>query len=403
MLERVRSVALPVVLLAILGLSLADVQGRLAAAAAPSCAVGRPASARPGLLPPDAVGFVLTPLGRMPSTVPFAVCALLALAALVDRRLARRASTGALPLVLVATIPPLGILLRHSVELVSNGVALARLPWLFGMAWVAVALTATSGVDLAPHDWLKGAREDLPAAVRSPGRLLFAAFVLAAVACIGWLQIRTEAPSGGVSVAEFRRWFASQPRTPLPIAPEGERVLIVKFNDYQCPPCRRTFLEYERLLARYEARQPGVVRLVVKDYPLEPECNRAVRRALHPSACEAAMAVRLAAQAGQRDAMVGWLFEHQAQLAPDAIWTRLEELAGGAPSARAAALARAQVEDDVGLGERMGISGTPTFFINGVRTGGLPPELFEAAVDLEIERTVAPRAAAPDSGRRPES
>src|SRR6185503_13591130 len=37
--------------------------------------------------------------------------------------------------------------------------------------------------------------------------------------------------------SEFERWYTSQPRVPLIVPAEGAKVLVVKFNDYQCPAC----------------------------------------------------------------------------------------------------------------------------------------------------------------------
>ena len=57
--------------------------------------------------------------------------------------------------------------------------------------------------------------------------------------------------------------------------PAGDaKVLIVKFNDYQCPACKLTYESYKPLLQKYVAT--GQVKYVVKQYPLEPECNPGV-------------------------------------------------------------------------------------------------------------------------------
>jgi hypothetical protein len=37
---------------------------------------------------------------------------------------------------------------------------------------------------------------------------------------------------------EFERYYTGLPRMNLVVPSEGAKVLIVKFNDYQCPPCR---------------------------------------------------------------------------------------------------------------------------------------------------------------------
>jgi uncharacterized membrane protein len=76
-------------------------------------------------------------------------------------------------------------------------------------------------------------------------------------------------------LTEFNKWIDAQPRVTLPISNNGAQVLIVKFNDYQCPSCRQTYMEYKGILEKY--RNDPKVRFVTMDYPLESECNSGVR------------------------------------------------------------------------------------------------------------------------------
>ena len=48
-------------------------------------------------------------------------------------------------------------------------------------------------------------------------------------------------------------------RSNVPLDADGAKVLVVKFNDYQCPPCRQSFYDYKPILAKYTA-QAGEVR-----------------------------------------------------------------------------------------------------------------------------------------------
>jgi protein-disulfide isomerase len=47
-----------------------------------------------------------------------------------------------------------------------------------------------------------------------------------------------------------------------------------------------------------------------------------------------------------------------------------------------------EVKTDTAMGSALGVNSTPTFFINGRRLpgGGLPPQYFEAAIELELKR-----------------
>ena len=59
---------------------------------------------------------------------------------------------------------------------------------------------------------------------------------------------RTSAPSSNAS-------WRSAPRMPLVVPTEGAKVLIVKFNDFQCPACSQSYLAYKPILAKYDGEQ----------------------------------------------------------------------------------------------------------------------------------------------------
>ena len=95
-------------------------------------------------------------------------------------------------------------------------------------------------------------------------------------------------------------------------------VLVVKFNDYQCPACAQTYRNYQHIFSKYRTSHPGAVKRVLKDYPLDPECNENALRGPHDAACAAAVAVRLARRNGQVERMEEWLFSNQQSLSPRA-------------------------------------------------------------------------------------
>ena len=187
--------------------------------------------------------------------------------------------------------------------------------------------------------------------------------------------------------SEFERYYTAQPRLPIVVPAEGAKVLVVKFNDYQCPPCRQTYMEYKSIFEKYEAAQPGAVRLVLKDFPLESECNAGVTSDLHSSACEAAVGVRLARERGRAEPFEQWLFDNQSRMTPQLVREGVREVGQVTNfDARYAATLEA-VKGDIGYGRQLGVTATPTFFINGVRiAGGLPPVYFEQAIAYELAR-----------------
>ena len=105
-------------------------------------------------------------------------------------------------------------------------------------------------------------------------------------------------------------------RRMIPVDAAGAVVIVVKFNDYQCPPCGNTFQAFKPLKAKWDKEAPGKVKFVTKDFPLEGECNASIPQGPHPIACEAAAAVRMARKNGKAEPLEDWLFANQATLTP---------------------------------------------------------------------------------------
>lgn len=190
--------------------------------------------------------------------------------------------------------------------------------------------------------------------------------------------------------SEIERFWDAQPRVELPVSHEGAQVLVVKFNDYECPSCAATYLAYEPIFARFESSHPGAVRHVSLDYPLDPECNEQTPRGMHAGACEAAVAVRLARREGRDESMSRWLYENQQSLSRESVRDALERIAGMSDFDALYDATLEDVKEDIALGGSIAIEATPTFVVNGVMLkGGLQPQYFEAAIALELERAAA--------------
>ncbi len=188
--------------------------------------------------------------------------------------------------------------------------------------------------------------------------------------------------------SEFERWYAAQPRVPLIVPSEGARVLIVDFSDFQCPYCRQAFTSLKPIIAKFNAAEPNSVRLVLKDYPLDSECNVNVQNGgPHPSACEAAAAVRLARQHNREDAMEEWLFANQEGMTPDTVKKAAREVGQVTDFDAKYAAQLELVKGDIAFGKTLGVQATPTLFINGVRIAGvLAPQYLERAIQIELQR-----------------
>jgi protein-disulfide isomerase len=191
-------------------------------------------------------------------------------------------------------------------------------------------------------------------------------------------------------LADFEKWFASRPREPIVLPTDGARVLVVRFSDYLCPACGDTYLNDKPVFAKFQAEHPGAVKLIAKDFPLEPECNPTVGTTVHEASCEAAAAVRLAQRRQRGPAMADWLYTHQAELTPASVRVAAREVGGVTDFDAEYPRVLMDIRNDVELARRLKISRTPTFFINGVRVeGGLRPAFLEAAIEHELRAAAA--------------
>lgn len=159
-------------------------------------------------------------------------------------------------------------------------------------------------------------------------------------------------------------------------------VTLVEFSDFHCPFCKQVLPTLTQLLARY----PGKVRLVFRDFPID---------SLHPQARRAAEAARCAQDQGKFWEYHDLLFANAPQASPEELGRFAQQV--GLDLAKfepclSGGLHRAAVQRDIDEGTRLGVDGTPAFFINGRPLSGAQP--LEAFVQV-IEEEVAPPAAPP--------
>ena len=187
--------------------------------------------------------------------------------------------------------------------------------------------------------------------------------------------------------SKFERFLTSAPRVSMPVPTEGVKVVIVKFNDFQCPACADSYFRHKEVLAKYQAAYPRDVKFVLVDYPLAPECNRSVSAVVHPAACAGAVAVRLARPSGKEVEMEEWLYSHQPGLTPAGVRQAATDIAGIKDFDRQYERLLPLVRQDAELGARLDVTGTPTFVINGVKIdGALRAEFLDAAIMHELRR-----------------
>ena len=163
--------------------------------------------------------------------------------------------------------------------------------------------------------------------------------------------------------------------------PESAKVTIVEYSDFQCPYCQRGYTTLEnQVLKDYD----GKVKFYFKNYPLP----------FHPWAEPAAIAAECAKEQ-KGDAF--WklyhsFFDNQKDVNPQNVKDKATEYLkdSGIDMAKwndcfdnKKSLDKVKAEQQEGAG--LGVTGTPSFFVNGRNlVGAQPYEQFKAIIDDEL-------------------
>ena len=88
---------------------------------------------------------------------------------------------------------------------------------------------------------------------------------------------------------------------------------------------------------------------------------------MHAGACEAAAAVRLAAEHQQSDAMIEWLFSHQETLTPQTVEAQVKSMFGIIDFDREYQRVLPDIKRDAADGAALHVQYTPTYYVNGIK------------------------------------
>jgi protein-disulfide isomerase len=180
------------------------------------------------------------------------------------------------------------------------------------------------------------------------------------------------------------RMVLDAPRYDVPVAADDPAlgsadaaVTLVEFSDFQCPFCARVMPTLKQVREQYGDR----VRIVWKDFPLT---------SIHPQAFKAAEAGHCAFEQGKFWEYHDQLFANQNALEPEFLKKYAADTGLDAEAFNACldtAKYGDRVQEQMALGTRLGVSSTPSAFINGrMVTGAQPYEVFTAIIDEELAR-----------------
>ena len=154
--------------------------------------------------------------------------------------------------------------------------------------------------------------------------------------------------------------------------PEQAAVTLVEYGDYQCPGCGEAY----PIVKELQRNRGQSLCFVFRNFPLTE---------VHSHAEAAAETAEFAGAHGKFWGMHDALFENQDMLGAELYSALAESLGlpvGELGAAFRAGTYRPRVRNDLAGGVRSGVSGTPTFFINGVRhDASLDFDTLSAALD----------------------
>jgi protein-disulfide isomerase len=161
--------------------------------------------------------------------------------------------------------------------------------------------------------------------------------------------------------------------------PDDAVVTIVEFSDFQCPFCQRVLPTIDEILTRY----PTQVRFVFRNLPLS----------IHPRAQAAAEAAACANNQGNFWDYHDLIFATPRELSDEDLERYASEVGLDMTAFSQCVKNREtqQIVDlDTATAERLSISGTPSFLVNGIPLHGAQGiEAFSEIIDAEIARNAA--------------
>src|SRR5436309_2842471 len=161
------------------------------------------------------------------------------------------------------------------------------------------------------------------------------------------------------------------------LGPVAAPVTIVEFSDFQCPFCKQVVPTLTQVRSRYGEK----VKLVYRDFPID---------GLHPQARKAAEAARCAQDQGKFWDYHDALFANAPKLSLEQLKAYAQQVGLDLPSFErclASGAHAAAVQKSVDEGIRLGVTGTPAFFINGEFVSGAQPvESFARVIERELAR-----------------
>ena len=219
--------------------------------------------------------------------------------------------------------------------------------------------------------------------------LIIVTLIIGVINLIGTYALNSKIAGIGTGVAagQPNPAVANQPPKKVDVSTDDDPVLgdknapvtIIEFSDFQCPYCERF---YTQTLSQIKTKyiDTGKVKFVFRDYPLP----------FHSNAEKAAEAAECADEQGKFWEMHNKIFSEQPSLSLENLkkWASdigldMKEFNDCLDSGKMAE----EVKKDLTDGSKVGVTGTPGFFVNGYPLVGAQPfAAFEQLVESELKK-----------------
>lgn len=151
------------------------------------------------------------------------------------------------------------------------------------------------------------------------------------------------------------------------------KLQIIEFADFECPHCMLAAKQMHRLLHLYGDK----FQLIFKNYPLDDACNPAMKRPMHLNACKAAKSVLCAENSSNYLKYFEKVFSNQKEINAENLKKWAVELGMNADEFEKCVQSpdtSRRIAEDIEAAEQLGITSTPSFFVNGRKIEGIIDE-----------------------------
>jgi protein-disulfide isomerase len=165
------------------------------------------------------------------------------------------------------------------------------------------------------------------------------------------------------------------------IGSENAVLEITEFADYQCFQCKKMHFFLRQLIAE----NPGKVKIIHRHYPMDHEFNPIVREPFHVGSGKLALLAVYAASKNkfwQMNDLLYGVASHKKPLSTKELAKILDLDSNALARSINDQTIRYRVKHDIYHGNKLGITGTPAFLINGeVYQGQIPPEIIKMVLE----------------------